>query len=183
MKLIKVFILLFAFACPVYSQTVSHTTASEGKVEEHQFKHARVSVVLYHTHIGTHTQNGKEFISIPSIGFDVEYWFNPTWGIGSHNDLELINFEVKQGEHHSVERERPVLLTVDGLCKPWKGLVLLAGLGTEIEERERLFVLRGGLEYEVELKDHWDVAPAVFYDNRLHAYDTFSVGIGIGKRF
>ena len=59
----------------------------------------------------------------------------------------------------------------------------MAGIGVEIEERENLFVLRAGVEYEIEMKDHWDVAPAVFYDNRLRAYDTFTLGIGIGKRF
>jgi hypothetical protein len=114
---------------------------------------------------------------------DLEYWFNPTWGIGSHNDLELISFEVEREGGTTFERETPVLLTLDALWKAWKGLVVLAGPGIELEKEENLFVLRAGLEYELELGSHWDVAPTIFYDIRLDAYDTFSVGLGIGKRF
>lgn len=149
----------------------------------HDFKQARVSLVMYHTYIGTQTSEGKDLLIVPSLGLDVEYWFNKQWGIGSHNDLELINFEVERGETHTLERETPMLLTLDALWNPWKGLVLLAGPGVEFEREENLFVVRGGLEYEIELKSHWDVAPTVFYDSRKNAYDTFSVGIGVGKRF
>ncbi|MCX2740883.1 hypothetical protein [Pontibacter anaerobius] len=138
---------------------------------------------MYHTYIATHTSEGKETLIVPSLGLDVEYWFNDKWGIGSHNDLELINFEVERGDSRILERETPLLLTLDALWKPWKGLVLLAGPGIEFEKEENLFVVRGGVEYEIELGRHWDVAPTVFYDNRKNAYDTFSVGIGLGKRF
>lgn len=44
-------------------------------------------------------------------------------------------------------------------------------------------MVRGGLEYEIKLASHRDVAPIMFYDSRKDAYDTFTVGIGIGKRF
>lgn len=149
----------------------------------HEFKHFRISAVLYHTYIGTRTSDGKEMLIVPSIGLDLEYWLNERWGIGSHNDLELISFEVEGRGGTFIEKETPVLLTVDVLWKPWKGLVLLAGPGVEFEREENLFVVRGGLEYELELGSHWDVAPTIFYDSRIDAYDTFSVGIGIGKRF
>ena len=151
--------------------------------ETHEFKNFRMSIVLYHTHIGTRTSDGKEMLIVPSVGLDLEYWFNQKWGIGSHNDLELVNFEVEGRAGTFIERETPVLLTLDALWKPWKGLVLLAGPGVELEKTENLFVMRGGLEYELELGSHWDVAPTVFYDYRKDVYDTFSVGIGIGKRF
>ncbi|KAA6438165.1 hypothetical protein ACD591_18580 [Rufibacter glacialis] len=142
-----------------------------------------MSAVLYHTYIGTETSDGKELLIVPSVGLDLEYWFNEKWGIGSHNDLELISFEVEDREGTFIEKETPVLLTLDVLWKPWKGLVLLAGPGVEFEKEENLFVIRGGLEYELELGSHWDVAPTIFYDARKDAYNTFSVGIGIGKRF
>jgi hypothetical protein len=163
-------------------------SAQEQQVQSHseghgEFKHFRGSVVLYHTYIGTRTTEGKDLLIVPSVGLDLEYWFNHKWGIGSHNDLELISFEVEEEEGTFLERETPVLLTLDALWKPWKGLVLLAGPGIELEKEENLFVLRTGLEYELELGSHWDVAPTIFYDSRIDAYDTFSVGLGIGKRF
>ena len=139
--------------------------------------------MLDHTYIGTETLKGKEYLVVPAIGLDAEYWFNGKWGIGLHNDLELVTYEVQREGEHLFERNSPVLLTVDGLWKPARHFVFLIGPGVELEERETLLVVRGGVEYEIELSSHWDISPTIFYDTRLHAYDTFSFGIGIGKRF
>ena len=170
---------------PLNVAAQQHSQDRTQESETHGFKHFRISAVLYHTYIGTKTSDGKDMLIVPSVGLDLEYWFNEQWGIGSHNDLELISFEVEEREGSFIERETPVLLTLDALWKPWRGLVLLAGPGVEFEKSENLFVVRGGLEYELELElgSHWDVAPTIFYDYRKDAYDTFSVGIGIGKRF
>lgn len=139
---------------------------------------------MYHTYIRTETSGNKNYLIVPSLGLDVEYWFNGKWGLGSHNDLELISFEVEEAGHMSIERETPLMLTLDALWKPYKGFVFLFGPGVEFEKTDNLFVVRGGIEYEIELKkSHWDIAPTIFYDRRMDAYDTFSVGIGIGKRF
>lgn len=163
-----------------YASAQHHNTANS---EEHEFKNFRIGAVMYHTYIGTKTLEGKDVLIMPSVGLDVEYWLNEKWGIGSHNDLEHTSFIVKHGDAEILERETPLLLTVDALWKPWKGLVLLAGPGIELEKEENLLVFRGGLEYEIEIGSHWDVAPTIFYDSRVDAYDTFSIGIGIGKRF
>jgi len=182
MKFYRVFIsaafLLFSSASYAQQQPV------QSQAEEHEeLKHFRGSVVLYHTYIGTKTIEGKDLLIVPSIGLDLEYWFSHTWGIGSHNDLELISFEVEEEEGTFFERETPVLLTLDALWKPWRGLVVLTGPGIELEKEENFFVVRTGLEYELELGSHWDVSPTIFYDSRIDAYDTFSIGIGIGKHF
>jgi hypothetical protein len=174
---------LAAFLLPSFQLSAQDQPEHHKEPGAHDSGHMRVSAVIYHTYIGTRTSEGKDMLIVPSLGLDVEYWFSEKWGIGSHNDLELISFEVERGESLTLEREAPLLLTVDALWKPWKGLVLLAGPGVEFEREENLFVVRGGLEYELELGSHWDVAPTVFYDSRKDAYDTFSVGIGIGKRF
>ena len=166
-----------------FSLTAQHAPEHSSAEEAHPFKHFRAGLMMYHTYIGVETVEGKELLIVPSVGLDLEYWFNKSWGVGSHNDLELINFEVEKGESHVIERETPLLLTLDVLWRPWKGLVFLAGPGVEFEPEENLFVMRAGLEYELELKSHWDVAPSMFYDSRKGAYDTFSIGIGIGKRF
>ncbi len=138
---------------------------------------------MYHTYIGTSTSEGRNTLIVPSLGLDFEYWFSEAWGIGSHNDIELISFEVERENENFVERETPVLLTLDALWKPWKGLVVIAGPGIEFEPEENLFVFRVGLEYEIEFGSHWDIAPTIFYDSRADAYDTISMGLGVGKRF
>jgi len=178
--LILVLICFFCFNSSLIAQ--EHIPQTAGS--EHTFKHFRASAAMYHTYIKTESSTDKKYLIVPSLGFDLEYWFNDKFGLGSHNDLELISFEVEKEGHTTLERENPMLFTMDALWKPYKGLVLLLGPGVEFEKTENLFVVRGGLEYEFELKSsHWDISPTIFYDSRRHAYDTFSFGLGLGKRF
>ena len=153
--------------------------------EEHHndFKHFRISPVLSHTYIPMATINGNETVIIPTLGLDLEYWFTPKWGFGFHNDLELLTFEIEKDHQLFVEKEFPVVLTLDSLWKFYKDWVLVFGTGIEIETNENLFIVRTGIEYEIEFGNHWDVAPTVFYDYRSNNFSTWSIGIGIGKRF
>lgn len=184
MKVVKSLFLLFVLFCSFYSTLFAQDHVAHSSESAHSFKHFRASAAMYHTYINTETAEGKKYLIVPSIGFDLEYWFSEKFGLGSHNDLELISFEVEKEGHTTLERENPLLLTLDALWKPYKGLVLLLGPGVEFEKTENLFVVRGGLEYEFELKSsHWDISPTIFYDSRRHAYDTFSFGLGVGKRF
>ncbi|WP_114778376.1 hypothetical protein [Botryobacter ruber] len=160
-----------------------HVADNHKKNEVHEEKHFRCSLTMDHTYIGTETARGISYHAVPAVGFDAEYWFTGKWGLGLHNDMELVTYVIHKGEELLHERNTPLLVTMDGLWKPYKHFVFLIGPGVELEEEETLFVVRGGLEYEIELSSHWDIAPTVFYDTRLHAFDTFSIGIGIGKRF
>lgn len=147
-------------------------------------KHFRISPVISHTYIPTATSVGTETIIIPSIGLDLEYWFSHKYGVGLHNDLELLNYEIEKPSHElEVEREYPIVITLDGLAKVYKDLVVVFGAGIEFEKSKNLFIVRTGLEYEIEFGHHWDLAPTFFYDYRKNEFGTWSMGIGIGKRF
>lgn len=146
------------------------------------FKHFRISPILSHTYIPMATTEGNSRVIAPSLGLDLEYWFNEKWGFGFHNDMELINFEVEKEENSFIEREYPLVLTLDGLWKFHKEWVLVLGSGIEIEKHKNLFILRTGLEYEIELGNHWDVSPNIVYDYRSDHFSTWSIGIGIAKR-
>lgn len=147
-------------------------------------KHFRISPVLSHTYIPTATSEGTQTIIVPSIGLDLEYWFSHKFGIGLHNDLELFNYEIeKPGHQLTVEREYPVVVTLDGLAKVYKDLVVVFGAGIEFEKNQNLFIVRTGLEYEIEFSEYWDLAPTFFYDYRHNEFGTWSIGIGIGRRF
>jgi len=152
-------------------------------LSQEEFKHFRVSPVLSHTYIPTATNEGNKTVIVPSIGLDLEYWMNEKWGIGFHNDLELATFEIEKEEALFVEKEYPVVLTLDGLWKFHKEWVFVLGTGVEFEKNENLFIIRAGLEYEIEFGNNWDVSPAVLYDHRTNNFNTWSLGIGIGKRF
>lgn len=153
--------------------------------EQHhtECKHFRISPVLSHTYIPMATKEGDKTVIVPSFGLDLEYWMNNKWGFGLHNDLELETFEIMTNNELTIEKQFPVVLTADVLYRFHKNWILVFGSGIEFEKNENLFIIRTGIEYEVEFGNHWDIAPTVFYDHRSHNFGTWSIGIGIGKRF
>ena len=154
----------------------------ESKVKPHNvFPHFRGAVFISHTFIPSIAKG--ERIAIPSYGLDLEYWFNHDWGLGLHNDLELETFIIEQDHEEFLEREYPLVSTLDLLYRPWKGIVFQIGPGIEIDRNKTFYLLRLGVEYEIELGHHWDLYPTFFYDTREDAYTTISVGLGVGKRF
>jgi hypothetical protein len=169
----NIFIIFFILSINIFSQE-----------EKDECKHFRVSPVISHTYIPTATSEGTKTIIVPSIGLDLEYWFSKKYGIGLHNDLELFNYEIeKPGKEPSIEREYPVVVTLDGLAKVYEDLVVVLGAGIEFEKNKNLYIVRAGLEYEIEFAENWDLAPTFFYDYRHKEFGTWSVGIGVGRRF
>ena len=154
-----------------------HQTA----IEDHHFKHFRVSVLLGHTLVPS--RHSSEHLFIPSWGLDLEYWHNAKWGLGLHNDLELQTFVIEKENDEILQREYPLVATLDLLYKPWRDLVVLFGPGVEFEPTERLSLWRIGVEYEIEFFNHWDLAPSFFYDSRKDTFDTWSLALGVGRRF
>ena len=156
-----------------------HTTTNA----EEKIPPIRIAVVIGHTLIPD--EHAGENFFIPSWGLDLEYWMNKEWGLGIHSDLEIETFVIirDNGEGEELKRVSPLVVTLDALYKPWKGLVLQIGPGIEIERHENYPLLRAGIEYEFELDHHWDIAPTIFYDTRLNEYHTWSIALGVGKRF
>lgn len=146
------------------------------------FPHHRIALLLGHTHVPANAEG--DGMLIPSWGLDYEYWFNPRWGLGLHTDLELQTFLIDRSGEDLLERDYPLVLTLDALYKPWKGLVIQLGPGYELERNENFYLVRVGLEYEIEMGHrNWDLSPSVFYDTRIDAYDSWSIALGVGKRF
>lgn len=177
---------LLLFVLMIFTSLSLSAQAFEGKhAKTHQpaDSHFRTSLVLSHTLIPVEVNGKVENLYIPSWGLDLEYWFSHKWGIGLHNDVELETFEIQTQDFEIIERLYPVVLTLDVLWKPWRELVLLTGPGIEIERGRNLQVFRFGTEYEISIAKNWDIAPSFYYDMRMKAYDTWSLGIGIGRIF
>ena len=166
------------------SQT-DHQANLDGSIshEQEAFKPFRVGFVIGHTYIPNSYSNGKQTLALPDFGLDLEYWFNEKWALGMHNEVLLQSIEIHKGSQEILEREFPVVLSVDLIYKPWKDLVLLIGYGQEFETKENLNLIRFGVEYEIEIRKGWDVAPSLVFDSRFGVYDTLALGIGLGKRF
>ena len=167
-------------ATTAWSQEITHQATAEHSDHE-QFRHFRVAALIGHTFVPT--PQSSRHLAIASWGLDLEYWFNRKWGLGLHNDFELQHFIIMEGDGEELERDYPVVLTLDLLFKPWKGLVFLIGPGYEFEKNENFFLVRAGVEYEIDLPNHWDLSPSFFYDTRRGAYDTWTFSLAVGKRF
>jgi len=180
MQTLRLFIqlVLTLFTIQVFGQ---HQNVFEHK--ETEGSHFHISVAIGHTYLPESSINGKTTLTLPSIGFDIEYYLNSKFGVGLHNDIELVVFEVEEDEGTVINREYPLLLTADFLYKPVHNLVLFVGPGVELEKEENFAVFRMGVEYMAFVNDHISFSPILFYDFRVDAYDSFSIGIGIGYRF
>jgi hypothetical protein len=143
--------------------------------------HFRAAILIGHTLITPENVNTRLFV--PSWGLDLEYWPTHKFGVGLHSDIELQDFVVLDEDQEEIERKEPFIITLDGLYRPWKGLVLMGGPGIEIEKNETFNLFRIGVEYEVKVSHIWDLFPTFFYDHRLDGYSTISIGLGVGAHF
>lgn len=179
-KLTLLFLLAF-WGLAVYGQEDHRAAQVHSSTHEETYKNFRLAVLIGHTSVPS--RENPDHLFIPSWGFDVEYWFSRKLGLGIHNDIELQSFLVEGNHEMTLEREYPLVLTLDLLYKPVGDLVLLAGPGYELEKMEDYKLIRFGVEYEFEFGNHWDISPTLFYDTRMNAYDTWSIALGVGKRF
>lgn len=158
--------------------------AQEESHEENK-PHHRVSIMIAHTHIpkGLPSVSGSGALIVPSWGFNYEYWFTSKWAIGLHNDMEISTYVIERPDGSELERSRPIIISLVGIYNPWKGLELITGFGREFEEHENFWVYRFGIEYELGIGHHWDIAPALTFDIKEDLYDSWTIGLVIGKRF
>ena len=167
-------ILFFPIVSNVFGQKAQHLHEQSTQDGLH------LTFVISHTFIPETTVEGKSTIAVPSFGFDVEYFFPSRFGVGLHNDLELLIYEVKEDESTFIQREFPVLLTADLLYKLRPDLIIFGGPGIELERERDIPVVRLGLEYMAHIGETLTFSPILSYDYRINAFNSFSVGIGIG---
>ncbi|MEN8247412.1 MAG: hypothetical protein ABFS32_00640 [Bacteroidota bacterium] len=166
--------------------SLSHTPVFSQEDEHHEeHKHHRIAGIMSHTYIpkGYNSTENSSFLIVPSWGFNYEYWFNEKWAIGLHNDIEISTYIIETPEGSELERERPFITSLVGIYKPVKGLEIIAGFGKEFENHESFLVYRIGLEYEIEISHHWDLAPGLVFDIKEETYNSWTLGIGIGRKF
>jgi hypothetical protein len=168
MRAIILYLILFLPAFSLNAQSTTHPSF-------------RAAIVLGHTFISE--EHTGETTIVPSWGLDLEYWLDHHWGIGMHNDLELETFIIRVQDEEELERIFPVVITIEGFYK-WKNkLVLQMGPGIELEKTQNYYLFRLGIEYEFTFGEHWDLSPTIFYDSRFDSYDTWTLGLCVGRHF
>ena len=173
------FIVLFIISNGVNAQE------TEKEHDKEEFKHHKISVVMGHTHVPKATSPTSETagIIIPSWGLNYDFWINPKWAIGLHNDMEITNYVIEAEAGTEIERERPFIMAVVGTFKANEHIELLAGFGREFEKNHNFWVYRFGIEYEFEIGHHWSLAPSLIFDAKEGVYDSWTLGVVIGRKF
>ena len=153
---------------------------ADGKEEFHR---NQVMFGLNHTHVPSGSQNGeKKWLVLASLSLDYNFWINPRWAVGLHNDVVAENYEV---EHNEVilERKRPITSLLTAVFKPGKHFGYMLGMGGEFAEGETFLVNRLSIEYGHEFGNSWEVNVGLMYDIKWNGYNSYALGIGISKLF
>jgi hypothetical protein len=176
-KIIVVLIFLL-LPCILFAQEAHH------ELEPIEKKH-KMSFLLSHTHISEGVKNGKkEWLTVPSFGFDYNYLLTPKWSIGLHNDLIIETFKVqKASDEILLERTTPIASAFVAGFKPGKSFTYEFGFGGEFAKEGNLLLTRVGIEYGLEITEHLELITNFVYDIKWNHYDSFVIGVGISKLF
>jgi hypothetical protein len=173
--LVLLFITVLSAPSGLAQEEVKENEEGEGKFG--------VALVFGYTHIPqARTEEGvTESENLPTIGLDLNYYPAERWKLGLVIDLELNEYEVDfDGERLSRENALVTGLVAGYEIFPRFGLIV--GPGVEFERNKSFFILRFGVEYAFLLGNLWEIFPAINYDFKSE-YDTYSLAVGIGKRF
>lgn len=175
LKFVQYFLLVLCFS-------TNYSLAQEEEMEEEKGEFG-LGLVLGYTYIPqARTEEGMtETEYLPTIGLDFYYYPAERWKFGLVIDLELNKYEVDfEGER--LPRENAVVTGLVAGYELFPRFGLILGPGIEFERNKNLFILRLGIEYAFFLGNNWELFPALNYDFK-EDFDTYSLGIGIGKRF
>lgn len=180
---IHLILLPFIFFCCVL-QVAAQQTAEEEELEISEGRHS-LGLVLSHARIGKgrNQEGDKEFLMVPALAIDYNYWISEKWAIGLHTDLLNENFFVETPEGETLERERPVAPALMGLFKPGEHWVFAFGIGREFASSESFTLARFSIEYGVEIRDGWEVLGMISQDIYFEAYNATAFGLGLSRRF
>ena len=85
MKVLRLFFQIGLILFTIHAFGQHQTVSGHGETED---SHFHISVAIGHTYLPESSINGKKTLTLPSIGFDLDYYFNAKFGIGLHNDIE-----------------------------------------------------------------------------------------------
>jgi len=172
--------LLLVFIAFANAQEKEHEESEEKSEKKHS-----IAVLISHTQIAETVEGeGKKSLSVPSWGLDYNYEINERWAIGLHNDIIVESFIIENSEGTEVERSSPIASAVVGMFKPIKNFSLVLGAGGEFSKEENLFLIKAGVEYShLILHNNWEIIASFSNDFKLDAYNSWSIGFGIGRKF
>lgn len=108
--------------------------------------------------------------NLPTIGIEYVREVNHNFGIGLIAEVEIGSHIIQKGETGAivseVKRESAFLVLPAAYFRLYKGLILSAGYGVELEKNEDLALFKLSIEYKLAMKnEQWIVLPTLSWDH------------------
>lgn len=166
----------------VYSQEMQ----KEGEERQEKIKRNRLSAMMGFTFVYSTVPSDSEVLDrgklIPTIGINYMYRLKPRFSLATLNALELSSYTIVEKDATEVQREFAFITVIAGIYEVLPMWSIAAGAGIEMESHQNFYVLRLGTEYEVPIRNDWDVSFALEYDYK-EEYSSVAFLISFGKRF
>jgi hypothetical protein len=122
--------------------------------------------------------------AIPTFGLDYSRWITPKFGLGSFNDIELSTYviDVEGDDGDYLAREYAFITTICLIYSPFEDFTVYGGGGYEFEKHHNFAVIRLGVEYEIPIRNDWDVSFGLAFDHK-EVYNSLSFAVCFGKSF
>ena len=158
----------------------------EAEEKEDHTKHG-ITLSIAHTHVGEGVANGKKkALALPAWGLNYDFHINEAWSLGLHTDMIIEEFEVEvEGASilSTLKRTRPFSTAITVSHRMNDFLLASIGVGKEFSPEENFNLIRVGLEPYFELPNNYEIVGTFAIDFRFDAYNAFTIGLGISKRF
>ena len=175
------------FLCSLGS--VAQAQELVGAAEEPHRKH-ELGLLICHSAVsqGIDVDGKRTWLFLPSWGLNYNYWFSERWAIGLHTDFISETFVVtedlsKEEEKPVIERTRPIAPALMVTYRPHEHWAFTLGAGEEFAKEGDLFLMRAGVEYSIHLSGAWETSGSFAYDFRFNAYDSYTCGFGVARKF
>ncbi|WP_143519993.1 hypothetical protein [Reichenbachiella sp. 5M10] len=162
--------------------SVLYAQEKEEKQSEGAKRH-KLMLVMGNVHVpaGINIDGDKAWTVVPSWGLDYDYALTEQWAIGMHTDMAIESYEYE--EDIIYKRTRPFSMILTGSRKFGEHLTVMAGGGVELAKEEDLTIVRVGIDYGWELQNDWELSASLMSDFKIDAYNSWILGLGVGKRF
>ena len=134
-------------------------------IDSHSLKHKNIMGLFVGNTIIT-----PSGFNLPTIGIEYVREVHKNIGIGLIAEVEVGSHIIQKGESGNivseVERESAFLVLPAVYFRVYKGLIVSAGYGVELEKSENLGLFKLSLEYKLAMKNkNWMVLPTLSWDH------------------
>ncbi|PLX11786.1 MAG: hypothetical protein C0598_07335 [Marinilabiliales bacterium] len=178
----KNFFFMLIIVFPLIGVAQDHTSLA--KEHHDEFRKFKISFAFAQTYIPSYYihEESESAQLIPTDGIEIQYNFNHKFFVKWTNEIEFLNYTLKNHEGEQKVRDNAFLSIVTFGYEFYDKFAIVAGAGYEFEKSKNLWVCRLGLEYSIPFGKNWELSPEILYDIKKDSHTAISWGFGIGYR-